>query len=106
MNHGSPFELPTKKKIHPNSQTRPSPKRKRRKKVHESKEKSGYKNLDDVLESAVNRGAQRLNVLPEIDGGQSTLGDTRGGELELLVYLLVGTGRTEAVESEGPELNR
>lgn len=55
--------------------------------------------LQDLLESTVDGGAHG-NTLVEVDGGKSTLGDTLGGELELGVHLLVGTGGTEAVQTE------
>ncbi len=40
--------------------------------------------LDELLESAVERRAQRLNILVELDRGLSTLGDAFWGELEFL----------------------
>jgi hypothetical protein len=58
------------------------------------------KSLDELLESAVDGRAQGLDVLVEVDGELGALGDALGGELELLVHLLVGAGSTEAVETE------
>lgn len=55
--------------------------------------------LQNLLESTVD-GRAHGNALVEVDGGKSTLGDTLGGELELGVHLLVGTGSTEAVQAE------
>jgi hypothetical protein len=40
--------------------------------------------LDDLLESTVDGRADVGDLLPEIDRGNSPLGDTLGGELELL----------------------
>ena len=40
--------------------------------------------LDELLESVVDGRADVGHALPEVDGGNSTLGDTLGGELELL----------------------
>jgi hypothetical protein len=40
--------------------------------------------LDDLLERAVEGGADVGDILPEVDGGNGTLSDTLGGELELL----------------------
>jgi hypothetical protein len=37
-----------------------------------------------LLESTVKRRADVRNVLPEVDGSDSTLGDALWGELELL----------------------
>jgi len=55
--------------------------------------------LQNLLESAVD-GRAHGNTLVEVDGSKSTLGDARGGELELGVHLLVGTRSTEAVQAE------
>jgi hypothetical protein len=41
-------------------------------------------NLDKLLESAVNRRADVRDILPEVHGGDSALGDALWGELELL----------------------
>lgn len=56
--------------------------------------------LDELLESTVERRADVGNFLPEVDRGDSALGDALRGELELLVDVLVGTRGTEAVEAE------
>lgn len=40
--------------------------------------------LDKLLESAVDGGADGLDLLPEVDGGGGALGDALGGELEFL----------------------
>ena len=40
--------------------------------------------LDELLESAVERRAEGLDLLPEVDGGGGALGDALGGELEFL----------------------
>lgn len=40
--------------------------------------------LDKLLESAVDGGAERLDLLPEVDGGGGALGDALGGKLEFL----------------------
>lgn len=58
------------------------------------------RHLDDLLESTVERAAERLDVLIELDGLGSTLGDALRSEFKLLVDLLVGAGSTEAVEAE------
>jgi hypothetical protein len=41
-------------------------------------------NLNELLESTVDRGSNVGDVLPEVDGEESALGDALGGELELL----------------------
>lgn len=41
------------------------------------------RSLQDLLESAVDGGAHRVTLV-EVDGGDSALGDTSGGELEFL----------------------
>ena len=41
--------------------------------------------LDELLERAVEGRADVGDVLPEVDGGEGPLGDTLGGELELLL---------------------
>lgn len=41
-------------------------------------------NLDELLESTVDGGSNVGDVLPEVDGEESALGDALGGELELL----------------------
>lgn len=41
--------------------------------------------LDELLESAVEGRAQRLDVLVELDGADSALGDPLGCELEFLM---------------------
>ena len=40
--------------------------------------------LNDLLESTVDGGPDVRHVLPEINGGDGTLGDTLGGEFKLL----------------------
>ena len=40
--------------------------------------------LDELLESSVDGRSDVGNGLPELDGGERALGDTLGGELELL----------------------
>lgn len=40
--------------------------------------------LDDLLESTVDGRADVGDLLPEVNRSKSTLGDTLGGELELL----------------------
>ena len=40
--------------------------------------------LDHLLESTVDGGADVRHVLPEVDGGNSALADALGGELEFL----------------------
>ena len=42
------------------------------------------KRLDELLESTVERRSQRLDLLVEVNGSLSTLGNPLGGELELL----------------------
>lgn len=44
--------------------------------------------LDKLSEGAVDGGAEGLDVLVEVDGGDRALGDTLGGELELLRSVL------------------
>jgi hypothetical protein len=41
-------------------------------------------NLDELLESTVDGGSNVGNVLPEVDGEESALGNALGGEFELL----------------------
>jgi hypothetical protein len=43
-----------------------------------------FSNLDKLLESAVERGAEWLDVLVEVDGEFGALGDASGCELEFL----------------------
>lgn len=40
--------------------------------------------LDDLLESTVDGRSDIGDLLPEVNGGDSALGDALGGELELL----------------------
>jgi len=47
-----------------------------------------HSSLDELGESAIDRGAQRLDILPEVDGGVGALGDALGGELEFLEELI------------------
>jgi hypothetical protein len=42
------------------------------------------KRLDELLERTVDRRAERLDLLVEVNGGLSTLGNAFGGELEFL----------------------
>lgn len=77
--------------------------------------------LDEVGEGTVDGRAQRLDVLPEVDGGLGTLSDSLRGELEFLkvkgqlqvtykvdkiqkityrVHLLVRTRSTKSVETK------
>lgn len=58
--------------------------------------------LDDVLESTVDRAPDRLNLLPEVDRGDGTLADALRSELKLRIHLLVRARGTEAVETERP----
>lgn len=48
----------------------------------------GITRLDGLLEGTVDGGAD-AGALPELDGGDGTLGDALGGELELLQSMLV-----------------
>lgn len=41
-------------------------------------------NLNELLESTVDGGSDVGDILPEVDGEESALGDALGGELELL----------------------
>lgn len=43
-------------------------------------------NLDELLESSVDRRADVWNVLPKVNGSDGALGDTFWGELELLKW--------------------
>lgn len=43
-----------------------------------------YIYLNELLESTVDGGSDVGDVLPEVDGEESALGDALGGELELL----------------------
>jgi hypothetical protein len=42
--------------------------------------------LDELLESAVDRGADVGHILPEVDGCEGALRDTFGSELEFLLH--------------------
>ena len=54
-------------------------------------------NLDELSESSVDRTSDGLDVLPEVDGGDSPLGDAGWGEFKLLIDILIGPGGTKAV---------
>jgi hypothetical protein len=43
-----------------------------------------FRFLDELLESTVDGGSDVGDILPEVDGEKSTLGDALGSELELL----------------------
>ena len=47
------------------------------------------KRSDKLLERAVERRTERLDILVEVNGSLSTLGNTFRGKLELLQWLLV-----------------
>lgn len=45
---------------------------------------SFIRKLDELLEGTVERGAEGLDLLVEVDGGDGALGDALGGEFEFL----------------------
>src|SRR4051794_12719810 len=55
--------------------------------------------LYNLSESTVKWRSNWLDVLPEVNGSLSTLGNTLWGEFELLVDILVWARSTESVET-------
>ena len=55
--------------------------------------------LDELLECAVERRADVRDILPEVDGGESPLRDTRGGEFEFLLGVLAFSIMGDIVEN-------
>ncbi|ROV88950.1 hypothetical protein VPNG_10195 [Cytospora leucostoma] len=64
--------------------------------VHSFEEPTSATTLTGPVQGAADVG----NVLPEVDSLACALGNTLGGELELLVDVLVRSGGTEAVQAE------
>lgn len=52
--------------------------------IYNSTRPKQHKRLDKLLKSTVERRAERLDVLVEVDGELRTLGDALWGELEFL----------------------